>query len=221
MEALRCINFVLAVGDWAMIEGPNGSGKSTFLRAIAAQQSLDHGEIHLFGRPNNILRPAEIARTVFYVNQNPLLGTAPDLTVLENLLVADARVESHRASRVTLRDQYAALLTEAHLEDRLKQRVDTLSAGQRQFLTLLIAELRMVPLILLDEPFAALDEANEALCLQKLQRLNASGRSLLHITHDLEHSAVLGARRVRITEGVLTEQARVPNHSPPMASRSV
>jgi putative ABC transport system ATP-binding protein len=205
VRACRSIDFVQRPGEWVLLVGPNGSGKSTLLRAIAGQQHVQGGEVRLFGRRVGAWSRRELARLVFYVNQNPLLGTAPDLTALENLLIADARPEARVASRRQLRDGYAELLAGARLEDRLGQRVDTLSGGQRQFLTLLIAELRQVPLILLDEPFAALDEGNAQLCVHKLRQLHAAGRTLLHVTHDPQQAGTLGERLVRLQHGVLAE----------------
>ena len=202
VRALDGIDFTMRAGEWVTLIGANGSGKSTLLRAIAGWQSLDAGTVRLFGRPQSVRRPVD---RVFYVHQNPLLGTAPDLTVFENLLVADVRPEVRRSSTRQLRATYADLLAEARLSDRLKQRVDTLSGGQRQFLSLLIAELREASLILLDEPFAALDPSARQLCLVKLRQLHQSGRGMLMVTHADRPDSGGAGRVLRMADGKLTD----------------
>src|SRR5262245_65237251 len=99
------------------------------------------------------MNPNELAEAVFLIHQDPLLGTAPDLTIFENLAVSDPRAESE--SRRSLQAKYMELLKPSGLDLRMKQPAQTLSGGERQLLALLIARLRPASLILLDEPLAA------------------------------------------------------------------
>ncbi|MBJ7259960.1 MAG: ATP-binding cassette domain-containing protein, partial [Chthoniobacterales bacterium] len=160
--ALRDVSFTLTQGSFLIIIGTNGSGKSTLLNAVAGTFPLDRGSVRLSG--HDITKWPEHRRAKFIgrVFQNPFSGTAPNMTIAENLAMA-ARRGLHRGLawaipgglRAQLRDRVRTL--NMGLEDRLDNDIGTLSGGQRQALTLLMASWLKPDLLLLDEHTAALD----------------------------------------------------------------
>ena len=164
-KALSDVNLHLAPGDFVTILGSNGAGKSTLFNAIAGSFTVDQGTIRLDG--TNITNQPDYKRSKYIgrLFQDPLRGTAPNMTIEENLALAYLRASSRRspfsmvtaADRRDFRDRLAML--DLGLEDRMKQPVGLLSGGQRQALTLLMATLVTPKLLLLDEHTAALDPA--------------------------------------------------------------
>jgi len=200
MAALRTVSLDIPTGQWLLLAGPNGAGKSTLLKAIAGRLRPDSGEVQIHGQQLNGL---QVAAAVFLVQQDPLLGTAPLLTVFENLLVADPEAEQLRSRRSKLVDRYTNRLAHIGLADRLKQPVKLLSGGERQLLAMVIAGLRKVTVILLDEPFAALSPANTELCIQEVRRMYADGKTIVHVAHDVQLLSRHADRVVTLDKGCI------------------
>jgi ABC-type multidrug transport system ATPase subunit len=200
--ALRGVSFTVPRGQWVILAGPNGSGKSTLLRAIAGEIPSDSGLVHVGGKALDG-RNWSRATSVYLVRQDPNAGSVSSLSPHENLLVAEER----RAPRRELQNDHNRLLQRIGLEDRRRQPAGTLSAGQRQALALLIAQLRSAPLLLLDEPFASLDPENERLAMTLVRELHASGKTILQVSHDPSVVDGLGDRLLRLVGGVVAEDS--------------
>ena len=160
-QALRGVSLTLNDGDFCTVIGGNGAGKSTLLNAVAGTWAVDGGSISIGGVDVTHLPDHKRAPYIGRVFQDPMLGTAPTMQILENLALA-ARRGQRRGLRwgVTKaeKEQYQEMLKnlDLGLEDRLTSKVGLLSGGQRQALTLLMASLKKPKLLLLDEHTAAL-----------------------------------------------------------------
>lgn len=201
VNALDAVSLTVPQGQWLILVGPNGSGKSTLLRAISDRIQPKSGQVFIKGKTVRAMSPAEIANLVFHVHQDPLLGTAPTLTVFENLAVADYKAQIDHEPKQLLEKKYRDMLKPLGLSNRMKQPVRTLSGGERQLLALLIARLRPSSLILLDEPLAALDPAKAEICMKEIANLSRQGKTLIQVTHDAERAASLGNRTVALHAG--------------------
>jgi putative ABC transport system ATP-binding protein len=142
-----------------------------------------------------------MAEHVFHVHQDPLMGTAPKLTLFENLMVADHQAQAEGTSRRELAEKYHELLRPIGLADRMKQLARYLSGGERQLIALLIARLRPSSLMLLDEPLAALDPEKAELCLDLIRTLHREGRTIVQVTHDPSLALSGGDRTVALRDG--------------------
>ena len=207
VHSLRGVDLELSAGSWVIIIGTNGSGKSTLLNAVAGSFMVDEGSIRLAGR--DVTRWPEHARAelIGRVFQNPFSGTSPSLTIEENLSLASHRGRSRglgwglRASLVArMRDEVARL--NMGLEDRLENVIGSLSGGQRQALTLLMATWLRPELLLLDEHTAALDpkSADSVISLTEhvIERDNLTA---LMVTHSMHQAASLGDRLIMMHRG--------------------
>jgi putative ABC transport system ATP-binding protein len=211
VNALDGVSLSVPRGQWLILVGHNGSGKTSLLRVLSGRVVPDNGQARINGKTAGEMNAGDLAEAVFLIHQDPLLGTAPDLTVFENLVVADsqARIEPRRA----LQAQYAEFLKPLGLADRMKQPVQTLSGGERQLLTLLIARLRPASLILLDEPLAALDPAKAQLCLTEIAALRRAGKTIIQVTHDPELAATVGDRTAVMRNGRLVYAVEPPQRN--------
>ena len=207
-RALSDLSLRLADGEFATIVGSNGAGKSTLFNAIAGVFYVDAGTITLDGRDITFLPSHKRSRRIGHLFQDPLKGTAPHMTIEENLAVAYLRSpEKHKSfRRVTRRDRDffrdALAQLDMGLEDRMNTPVGLLSGGQRQALTLLMATLVTPKLLLLDEHTAALDPATAEKVLD-LTRSVVSERSIscLMITHNMHQALELGTRTLMMDAG--------------------
>lgn len=202
VHALQGVTLEVAEGEWLMLIGDNGSGKSTFLRCICGRCEPTSGELIVVGDRARTSSPSTLASRAFYLHQNPLLGTAGSLTLFENLLVADIHAGS-RTRRDSIRF-YSELLEPFALGTRGHQLLASFSGGERQLISLLIAELQSHPVLLLDEPLSALDPSRRRDCLTIIQRLNHAGRTIVHVTHDHGLCGQYGDRVVHFASGVVT-----------------
>lgn len=201
VKALDKVTLSIPAGQWVMLVGHNGSGKSTLLKAMSGHLTPDWGEIKINGRQLNGLRASRIAEHVFHVYQDPLMGTAPKLTLFENLMVADYQALAEGTPRRDLVEKYHELLRPLGLADRMKQLAQYLSGGERQLIALLIARLRPSSLILLDEPLAALDPVKAELCLDLIRTLHRDERTIVQVTHDPSLALSGGGRTVALRKG--------------------
>ena len=203
-RALCDLSLHVRPGDFISIIGANGAGKSTLFNAICGSFFTDSGTILLDGE-DITLQPEHVrARRIGRLFQDPMRGTAPDMTIEENLAVA-AGMRSW-LSRVTAKDRRSfrdRLSTLGMgLEDRMNQRVGLLSGGQRQALTLLMATYNPPRLLLLDEHTAALDPgtAEKVLAITR-QTVEDYSITCLMITHTMQSALDLGNRTIMMDDG--------------------
>ena len=205
--ALTGLSLHLAPGDFVTVIGGNGAGKSTLLNSVAGVFPTDGGRILLDGQDITHLPEHKRARYLGRVFQDPMMGTAADMNIEENLALA-----YRRGQRRTLkwgvsaaeRAQYKDLLHELDLglENRLTDKVGLLSGGQRQALTLLMATLKAPKLLLLDEHTAALDPKTAAKVLALTQKLVEENHlTTLMVTHNMHDAIRLGNRLIMMNEG--------------------
>ena len=207
-RALSDLSLRLADGEFATIVGSNGAGKSTLFNAIAGVFYVDAGSTPLVGRDITFLPSYKRSRRIGHLFQDPLKGTAPHMTIEENLAVAYLRSpEKHKSfRRVTRRDRdfFRDALAQLDMgrEDRMNTPVGLLSGGQRQALTLLMASLQKPKLLLLDEHTAALDPATAAKVLELSDRIVRENQlTAMMITHNMKDAIVHGNRLIMMNEG--------------------
>ena len=207
-KALTDLSLHLQKGDFVTILGSNGAGKSTLFNTIAGTYIPDSGKVYLDGKNITALPDYRRSKEIGRLFQDPLKGTAPNMTIEENLALAYMRASSHtspfsmisRRDRAEFRDRLAQL--GLGLEDRMSNPVGLLSGGQRQALTLLMATLVTPKLLLLDEHTAALDPATAAKVLELTRTIVAeNGITCLMITHNIPSALALGNRTVMMNSG--------------------
>ena len=205
--ALDGLSLTLRDGEFVTVIGGNGAGKSTMLNAAAGTLSVDSGEVHLDGVDVTDLPEYKRAAYIGRMFQDPMMGTAPSMHIEENLALA-ARRGQKRGLRWGItkaeRERYRALLGDLGLglETRLSSEVSTLSGGQRQALTLLMATLKSPKLLLLDEHTAALDPKTAAKVMALTDRIVTREKlTTLMITHNMRNAIQYGSRLVMLHEG--------------------
>jgi putative ABC transport system ATP-binding protein len=200
VRALDAVELELERGSFTVVLGTNGSGKSSLLSAIAGSLSLSEGHILLDGREITQWSESHRARLISRVFQNPFTGTAADLTVAENLALAEGRGGRRWLRRTLDRERRAALENAVAelgmgLEERLDTPIGVLSGGQRQALTVLMATMVRPSLLLLDEHTAALDPRSAEQVIRLTRRAVAAGNlTTLMVTHSLAEAVRLGDR---------------------------
>ena len=205
--ALDHLTLRLEAGDFATVIGGNGAGKSTMLNAIAGVWLIDEGSIRIDGADVTELSEHRRALHLGRVFQDPMVGTAGDMTIEENLALA-----ARRGERRTLRwgikkgerDKFRELLKPLGLglEDRLTAKVGLLSGGQRQALTLLMAALKKPKVLLLDEHTAALDPKTAAKVLELSDKVVEENKlTTLMVTHNMKDAIAHGNRLIMLDAG--------------------
>lgn len=191
-------------GDFISIIGANGAGKSTLFNAICGSFYLDEGHVFLDGKNITMQAEHKRARQIGRLFQDPMRGTAPDMSIEENLALAAglggwlSYVSS--ADRKAFRDRLSLL--NMGLEDRMTQPVGLLSGGQRQALTLLMATYQTPKLLLLDEHTAALDPGTAEKVLNLTRRIvDENQLTCLMITHNMQSALDLGNRTLMMDQG--------------------
>ena len=205
--ALDGINLHLDDGDFVTVIGGNGAGKSTMLNAVAGVWPVDDGRIILDGEDITALPDYKRAKYIGRVFQDPMMGTAPNMQLEENLALAMRRGQRRglgwgvtRAEREEYREKLRGL--GLGLEDRMTAKVGLLSGGQRQALTLLMASLRRPKLLLLDEHTAALDPKTAAKVLALSDQIVQENRlTTLMITHNMKDAIAHGNRLIMMDAG--------------------
>lgn len=207
-KALTDLSLHLAKGDFVTILGSNGAGKSTLFNAIAGTFPVDRGTITLDGKNITSLPDYKRSKFIGRMFQDPLKGTAPTMTIEENLALAYMRASSgtnpfsviSKADRAEFRQRLSQL--GLGLEDRMGSPVGLLSGGQRQALTLLMATMVTPKLLLLDEHTAALDPATADKVLTLTRQIVADhGITCLMITHNIPSALSLGNRTIMMKDG--------------------
>lgn len=205
--ALSDLSLHLNPGDFVTVIGGNGAGKSTMLNAIAGVWAVDSGRILLDGQDVTALPEHKRAKLIGRVFQDPMMGTAPNMQLEENLALAMRRGQRRclgwgvtKAEREVYREKLKTL--NLGLEDRMTVKVGLLSGGQRQALTLLMASLQKPKLLLLDEHTAALDPATAAKVLDLSDRIIAENQlTAMMITHNMSDAIRHGNRLIMMNEG--------------------
>ena len=206
-KALQNLSLTLKPGDFVTVIGGNGAGKSTMLNAIAGVWPVDSGSITIDGI--NVTGECEHKRAAYIgrVFQDPMLGTAPNMQIEENLALAMRRGRRRglrwgvtKAEREQYRDRLKGL--GLGLEDRMTAKVGLLSGGQRQALTLLMATIAKPKLLLLDEHTAALDPGAAEKILAMTTRIAAEQKlTCLMVTHNMRAALALGNRTLMMNNG--------------------
>jgi putative ABC transport system ATP-binding protein len=205
--ALRGVDFVLEKGSFVIIIGTNGSGKSTLLNAVAGTFPLEEGAIHLGGKNITTWPEHRRAKMIGRVFQNPFSGTAPNMSIEENLALAARRGFPRGlgwALASVLRSQFKERVRNLNmgLENRLDNPIGSLSGGQRQALTLLMATWVRPELLLLDEHTAALDPKSADQLIQLSQDIISEQKlTTLMVTHSMAQAVSLGDRLIMMHKG--------------------
>lgn len=207
VRALQDVKFRLGEGSFVVMIGTNGSGKSTLLNAIAGVFLVDKGTIRLAGKDVTRWPEHRRASLIGRVFQNPFSGTAPNMSIAENLTLA-ARRGRPRGLGWALKSKLMKDFTERvrllnmGLENRLDNPMGTLSGGQRQALTLLMATWLDPKLLLLDEHTAALDPRSADQVIQISQEVISKQKlSTLMVTHSMHQAVNLGDRLIMMHRG--------------------
>ena len=205
--ALDGLSLTLNDGDFVTVIGGNGAGKSTLLNTIAGTFPVDSGAITIDGEDITDLSEEKRARFLGRVFQDPMMGTAADMWIEENMALAARRGERRGLSWAISpadRENFRRLLSELDLglEDRLSSKVGLLSGGQRQALTLLMAVMKKPKVLLLDEHTAALDPATADKVLNLTKKIVAENHlTCLMITHNMHDALTLGNRTLMMDHG--------------------
>ena len=207
VRALQGVSVSLAEASFTIVIGGNGSGKSTLLNAVAGNFMVDRGTIRLDGVDITSWPEHRRASLIGRVFQNPFSGTAPSMTVAENLALAARRGQRRGLSlalnarmRSEIRDRVRTL--NMGLEDRLDNVIGSLSGGQRQALTLLMATWLKPSLLLLDEHTAALDPKTADQVIAVSEEIVRRDRlTTMMVTHSMQQAATLGDRLVMMHRG--------------------
>ena len=206
-KALNQINLTLETGDFVTVIGSNGAGKSTLMNVVAGNLIPDVGEVNINGRQVVHLPEYKRSKFVGRVFQDPMAGTAPSMTIEENLAMAYSRNKKRRLTpgvnqkrRDMFRDYLKTL--KLGLEDRLTAKVGLLSGGERQALSLLMTTFTDPDILLLDEHTAALDPSRAEL-ITKLTKdvVVKSGLTTLMVTHNMQQALDLGNRLIMMDKG--------------------
>ena len=205
--ALNGLNLQLQPGDFVTVIGGNGAGKSTMLNSVAGVYGVDGGKIYIDGVDVTHLPEYKRAKFIGRVFQDPMMGTAADMWIEENLALAARRGKPRTLrSGITAKERayYKEQLKilDLGLEDRMTTKVGLLSGGQRQALTLLMATLQKPKLLLLDEHTAALDPKTADKVLEATEKIvSANNLTTLMITHNMRDAIEHGNRLIMMYDG--------------------
>ena len=204
--ALDHLDLEVPAGQFVTVLGSNGSGKSTLFNAILGRLTPDSGHILLGEEDITRQKDYQRALNIGCLYQNPLRGTAPNMTIEENLALAYTRKASPSFFAVNRKDNayFRDLLSTLNmgLEDRMKTKMGLLSGGQRQAASLLMATVAQPKLLLLDEHTAALDPGAAEKVMAVTARIVAQDKiTTLMITHDMDYALNVGSRTIMLDSG--------------------
>jgi len=207
VNALNDVSLAIKKEDFVAVVGANGSGKTTLLNIIAGAEFCTSGKVLITNTDVSRLPEYKRSRWIARVFQNPLSGTASELSLLDNFRLASIRTTKKKLQigvndtfKKRVRDQIATL--GMGLENKLEQAIGSLSGGQRQALTLLMSVMDDAQILLLDEPTAALDPRSAALIMQIADNLIKQYHlTAILITHNLKEAHQYGNRLIQISEG--------------------
>lgn len=207
--AIENLSLTLKDGEFVTLVGSNGAGKSTLFNAICGTFMVDGGKILLDGDDITFKSEHARAKVIGRVFQDPMKGTAPNMTIEENLALAYTRSERHSSpfARAITKKKIAFFkenLARYHMgiEDRMKTKIGLLSGGQRQVVTLLMCTLSIPKLLLLDEHTAALDPATAEKVMEITKTIVEENKiTTMMITHNLKQSLSTGTRTIMLDAG--------------------
>lgn len=211
VKALKNINLEIADSDFVTIIGTNGSGKSTLLNAIAGSFIGDVGDIIIAGQDVTLDSEHKRAHLMSRVFQNPFSGTAPNMTIAENLHLATLRGMTRLPLLKLNNSKISSLSTvvselEMQLETRLDNKIGSLSGGQRQAITLLMAVVQKPKVLLLDEHTAALDPKSAAQIIKLTEKfVSRDNLTTIMVTHSMQQALNLGNRTIMMHRGEVIE----------------
>ncbi len=203
----RHFNLTVEDGQFISVVGSNGSGKTSMLNLICGSIPLDEGKIIVNGKDITRVREHKRYRTIGRVYQNPAMGTCGNMTLLENMAMADNKNHPYNITPGINRrrvEEYRAMLHELGLglEDKLGVPVSSLSGGQRQALSLLMTTLTPIEFLILDEHTAALDPKTAEIIMQLTGRIVKEKKlTTLMVTHNLRYALEYGNRLIMMHEG--------------------
>ena len=211
VTALNNLSLTVQKGEYLVIVGSNGSGKTTLLNVISGAEFSTTGKVVIDETDATRLPEYKRSRWIARVFQNPLSGTAPDLSIIDNFRLAALRTGKRKlvigvneAFKKLVRDKIATL--GMGLENKVEQNMGTLSGGQRQALTLLMSVMDNPQILLLDEPTAALDPRSAKLILETADALIKQYQlTAILITHNLKEAQQYGSRIIQMSEGSITK----------------
>ena len=202
------VNLFLPRGDFITLLGSNGAGKSTLMNAISGVFLADNGTITLDGQDITFLPEYKRARHIGRLFQDPMKGSAPNMTIAENLALAYRYASGERKFRIGIGSELLSIFREKlallnlGLEDRMKTNMGLLSGGQRQAVTLLMATICTPKLLMLDEHTAALDPATGEKVLKLTEEIIAKENiTTIMVTHDIHSALRLGNRTIMMKGG--------------------
>ena len=203
----RHFNLTVEDGQFISVVGSNGSGKTSMLNLICGSIPLDEGKILINGKDISRVREHKRYRTIGRVYQNPAMGTCGNMTLLENMAMADNKNRPYSITPGINRrrvNEYRDMLSTLGLglEDKLGVPVSNLSGGQRQALSLLMTTLTPIEFLILDEHTAALDPKTAEIIMQLTGRIVAEKKlTTLMVTHNLRYALEYGDRLLMMHEG--------------------
>lgn len=201
---LQDLSLHIEKGDFVTVIGANGAGKSTLFNAVSGSFIADSGKIYLDGKDITLMPEYKRARDIGRLFQDPMRGSAPGMTIEENLALAAGHggwlSMVSKADKKLFRERLSLL--NMGLEDRMQQQVGLLSGGQRQALTLLMATFNAPKLLLLDEHTAALDPATAEKVLELTENIVAEEKiTCMMVTHNMQSALDLGNRTIMMDNG--------------------
>lgn len=207
VDAVKNVSLDIKSGEFVVIVGSNGSGKTTLLNLIAGSISPTTGSISINNTEVTKLADYERSKWIARVFQNPLSGTASELSILDNFRLAAIRTKSkgltigvNKAFKAIVQSKVATL--GMGLENKIEQPMGTLSGGQRQALTLLMSVMDECKVLLLDEPTAALDPRSAEVVMRTADKLSADFKlTTILVTHNLKDAFGYGNRIIQMAEG--------------------
>jgi len=212
--ALKDVDLHIAASEFLILVGSNGSGKSTLLNLIAGNIFPTSGEIEIAGQNVNKLPEYKRSQWLARVFQNPLQGTAPELSIVENFRLASLRTSPKRL-KIGLNAAFKKEISERvamlglGLENKLQQAMGSLSGGQRQALSLLMAVMADIKILLLDEPTAALVPRSAKIVLETADKLIKDySITAIMVTHNLKDAHQYGSRIIQLYNGEILRDIR-------------
>lgn len=205
-KALDRLDLHLDAGEFVTVIGSNGAGKSTMFHAIGGVFPIERGRVLLDGRDMTGMKEHRRSYDIGRLFQDTMKGTAPNMTIEENMALAYTRKAGRSFFAVNRRDRayFTELVSQLGLglEDRMKTKVGQLSGGQRQAVSLLMATIASPKLLLLDEHTAALDPATaEKIIRMTVELVDRNKTTTMMITHDMDAALRLGSRTIMMDEG--------------------
>lgn len=207
LDLYQGLNLEVEEGEFVTIIGSNGSGKSTLFNLISGQITQDEGKVCFEGKDLANTKVHHRFKEISRVYQDPVAGTSPSLTILENLSLAYDKGNLLNLKKGVRRDKiehFKELLKELDLglEDKLDAKVGQLSGGQRQALSLLMALMNEPKVLLLDEHTAALDPKSSEIIMQLTKKMVEQRQiTTLMVTHNLQHALDYGTRLIMFHKG--------------------